>query len=69
MSGLQDPVVNDAIGILGGLLLVIALIPQIMHIFKRKSAKDLSYSWLILLYVLGLIFYIWYLLVLDALAG
>jgi MtN3 and saliva related transmembrane protein len=68
MSGLQDPVVNDVIGILGGLLLVIALIPQILHIFKTKSAKDLSYSWLIL-YVLDLIFYIWYLLVLDALVG
>jgi uncharacterized protein with PQ loop repeat len=68
MSGLQDPVANDVIGILGGLLLVIALIPQILHIFKTKPAKDLSYSWLIL-YVLGLIFYIWYLLVLDALVG
>ena len=45
----------DIIGYIGGSILSICLIPQIVKIIKTKSAKDISYVWQVTCLV-GLIF-------------
>lgn len=41
----------DIIGILGGILVIICLIPQLLKIIKRKSAKDVSLIMYIILFI------------------
>ncbi|CAN0043739.1 unnamed protein product [Ascophyllum nodosum] len=50
----------DVVGFVAGLLVSIALVPQIYRAHKRKSAKDLSYSWQVTLAV-GVVFQLLYL--------
>lgn len=43
--------VNDMIGYIGGAILSVQNIPQLARIVKRRSAKDLSYTMLILFFI------------------
>ena len=45
--------VMDIIGLTGGFIIGLGLIPQIVKVIKTKSTKDLSYFWQIL-YMLGI---------------
>lgn len=40
-------IIFDIIGILGSTILVCSLFPQIIRIYHRKHASDLSYIWLL----------------------
>lgn len=40
------PYYVDLIGLTAGSITVVAFIPQIIKIYRRKSAKDLSWLWL-----------------------
>ncbi len=46
----------EIIGYLGGLLIALALIPQLVKTWKTKSAKDISMLWTIIL-LIGLFLY------------
>ncbi len=46
----------ELIGYLGGFLIAVALVPQLIKTWKTKSAKDLSLLWTSVALV-GLIFY------------
>ncbi len=48
--------VLEIIGYLGGFLIAIALLPQIIKTFRTKSAKDLSMLWTLVL-LIGLLLY------------
>jgi len=48
--------VLEIVGYLGGLLIAIALTPQLIKTFKTKSAKDLSLLWTTIS-LIGLILY------------
>jgi len=50
---------TEAIGYLSGILITIALLPQVIKSWKTKSTKDISIPWL-LTYNLGLILSIVY---------
>lgn len=47
------------IGYLAGILTTIAFIPQVLHVVKTKSTKDISLL-MFLLFILGVIFWILY---------
>lgn len=55
----------DIIGILGGITTTISYVPQIIKIYKTKSADDVSYGMYFLLYV-GLGFWFTYGLMINA---
>jgi uncharacterized protein with PQ loop repeat len=57
--------VNDVLGGVGGGVLAAMMVPQLFQLFKTKSARDLSYSFLAL-YLFGLGLMMIYLWVLDA---
>ena len=46
----------EFLGYLGGLLIAIALVPQLIKTWKTKSAKDLSLLWT-MISLIGLILY------------
>ncbi|MCK4634274.1 MAG: PQ-loop repeat-containing protein [Candidatus Aenigmarchaeota archaeon] len=46
----------ETVGFLGGLLLALALVPQLLKTWKTKSAKDLSLLWTSIA-LMGLILY------------
>ena len=46
----------EVIGYIGGLLIAIALLPQIIKAIKTKSTKDLSLLWTFILFT-GLVLY------------
>ncbi len=49
----------DIIGYIGSFTLSLTYIPQILNIYKTKSAKDLSY-WMINLLIIGYIIFLVY---------
>ena len=51
--------VLEVVGYIAGFLVALALAPQLMKIWKTKSAKDISYVWTAS-FLLGLILYIVY---------
>jgi uncharacterized protein with PQ loop repeat len=61
-------VVGDILGIVGGLILGVCLVPEIHLIIKQRSADDVSYTWLAL-YLLGLVTQLAYLIIVEALVG
>ncbi len=54
----------EIIGFVGGALVTVSLLPQIYRVFKRRSARDISLHFTILLLV-GLAFWLSYGLVLN----
>jgi S-adenosylmethionine/arginine decarboxylase-like enzyme/uncharacterized protein with PQ loop repeat len=61
-------VVGDILGTVGGIILGVCLIPEIRLIVKQQSAEDVSYTWLFL-YLVGLVFTMAYLIIVEALVG
>lgn len=51
--------ITNIIGIIGGVLIIISYIPQLIHIIIKKSAKDISFSMYIILFI-GQIFWMIY---------
>ena len=49
----------EALGLLGGTLTTVSLVPQIVKIYRRKSAADLSWLWIIC-FVSGVILWLAY---------
>jgi len=47
------------IGLLAGALTTISFMPQLMRIWRRKSASDISYAAL-LAFIAGISFWLWY---------
>ena len=58
----------EGLGYLGGFILAVALIPQVVHSYKTQSTADLSYSWQIT-YILGLWLNFVYFWLVDAVAA
>lgn len=58
----------DVLAYLGGCLLALCLIPQLMLMWTNRSAQDVSWSWTIL-YWMGLSLTFLYLFLINALAG
>jgi len=58
----------DVLAYLGGCLLALCLIPQLMLMWTNRSAQDVSWSWT-LLYSMGLSLSFLYLFLIDAVAG
>lgn len=58
----------DVLAYLGGCLLALCLIPQLMLMWTNRSAQDVSWSWT-LLYSTGLSLSFLYLFLIDAVAG
>lgn len=58
----------EIIGYAGGIVLAIALAPQVCLVLKTKSTKDISYSWQII-YILGLALNYVYFLMIKATAA
>jgi uncharacterized protein with PQ loop repeat len=58
----------ESLGIIGGVSLSVCTIPQIMHMYRTKDARDLQKRFLIL-YLTGTIFTFVYLVVKDAWAA
>lgn len=59
---------TEALGYIGGAILGLCLIPQVYKILKTKSATDISISWS-LLYLLGTLFLLAYLILVGAMAA
>ncbi len=51
--------VQDVIGYLGGIFIMISFIPQIIKSYKTKSVGDLSF-WMIIATLVGTIFWVMY---------
>jgi MtN3 and saliva related transmembrane protein len=60
--------VRDFFGIFGGILFSICTIPQLVLMWKQRSAKDLSYGWMCT-FLLGLSSTITYLVLQEAYAA
>jgi uncharacterized protein with PQ loop repeat len=58
----------EALGILGGILLAVCILPQLLHMYITKNAEDMQKRFLVL-NVLGCIFTFVYLYVEDAWAA
>ena len=58
----------EIIGYIGGAFLAICCIPQFMKMYENQSAKDVSLLYTFL-YVIGLIFTLSYMIMLDATAA
>lgn len=50
---------NVAVGLVAGTLTTLSFMPQALRIWKRRSAKDLSYTAL-LLFIVGIALWLWY---------
>jgi len=59
---------TDALGFTGGVLLSICLAPQLIKMFRKKSAKEISFSFT-LLYFTGLLMTAIYMTLIKAWAG
>ena len=59
---------ENGLGFAGGLLLGVCLVPEVWHVWRTKSASDLSWLWLII-YGCGLALSVAYLFLIGALAG
>jgi MtN3 and saliva related transmembrane protein len=59
---------TELIGYVGGFILSFALLPQVIHTYRTKSTRDLSYTWQVM-YITGLILYYIYLVLVKATAG
>ena len=58
----------EILGFVGGVVLAVALLPQVMHTLQTRSTKDISYTWQ-LIYIFGLILNYVYFVMLKATAG
>jgi MtN3 and saliva related transmembrane protein len=58
----------DLLGYAGGIVLAVALFPQVYRSWKTRSTRDISYEWQ-LLYLLGLTLYFAYLVMIKATAA
>lgn len=51
--------ITDIIGYLGGIILSVCLIPQILKIYKTKQVENISYIWQFM-YLLGISLHLYY---------
>jgi MtN3 and saliva related transmembrane protein len=47
------------LGTIGGVLMTLALLPQLIKLYRTRSAKDLS-AWSYILYAVGILFWCFY---------
>ena len=60
MYGVGDMVIPpDVLGYIGGILVVISLLPQVIKSWKTKLTRDIS-LWRYIIYCIGLIIWIYY---------
>ena len=55
----------DAIGLLAGLLTTISFLPQLIAVYRTKSARDLSYAYL-LTFASGIVLWLVYGFLIDS---
>ena len=60
--------VAEILGYIGGVVLAVALAPQVKHTLKTRSTKDISYGWQ-LIYIFGLILNFVYFIMIHATAA
>uniref|UniRef100_A0A7S1Y593 Adenosylmethionine decarboxylase n=1 Tax=Grammatophora oceanica TaxID=210454 RepID=A0A7S1Y593_9STRA len=58
----------EIIGYVGGVVLAVALVPQVIKSWKEKSTADISYSWQVI-YIVGLWLNFAYFILVDAVAA
>ncbi|KAG7351320.1 S-adenosylmethionine decarboxylase [Nitzschia inconspicua] len=58
----------EILGYVGGVVLAVALLPQLVHTLKTRSTKDISYGWQ-LVYLLGLVLNYIYFFIIKATAA
>ena len=51
--------IEDIIGYLGGILIVVSFIPQVIKTYRTKSVKDLS-LWMLIATIFGSVFWLMY---------
>lgn len=51
--------ITDIVGYIGGIILSICLIPQIIKIYQTKHVENLSYTWQ-LMYITGISLHLYY---------
>ena len=51
--------IEDVIGYLGGIFIMVSFIPQVIKSYKTKSVKDLS-IWMIIATLIGTVFWLSY---------
>ena len=51
--------IQDAIGYLGGIFIMVSFVPQVIKSYKTKSVKDLS-VWMIIATLIGTVFWFFY---------
>ena len=59
---------TDALGFIGGVILSICLLPQLIKMFRKKSAKEISLSFTLLFFT-GLLLSALYMTLIKAYAG
>ncbi|MBU0458417.1 hypothetical protein KJ652_05115 [Patescibacteria group bacterium] len=62
---MTDPLFAEIIGYLAGIIVTVALMPQIIKSWKTKSTKDISIAWT-LTYLTGILMWIFYGLLIGA---
>ena len=58
----------EILGFTGGVVLAVALVPQVLHTLKTRSTKDISYSFQ-MIYIIGLVLDYAYFIMVNATAG
>lgn len=59
---------EEILGYVGGIVLAVALLPQVLHTYRTRSTADISYSWQII-YLLGLVLNFVYFVLVGAVAA
>jgi S-adenosylmethionine/arginine decarboxylase-like enzyme/uncharacterized protein with PQ loop repeat len=59
---------TEVLGYVGGIVLAVALIPQVVHTYKTQSTSDISYGWQTI-YITGLVLNYVYFVLLSATAA
>ena len=57
--------IEDTIGYLGGILIMVSFIPQVIKSYKTKSVKDMS-LWMLIATIFGSVFWLMYGILISA---
>jgi uncharacterized protein with PQ loop repeat len=61
-SSLFEWTPEEILGYVGGIVLAVALIPQVVHTYKTKSTDDIAYGWQAICItglVLNYVYFVW----------
>ena len=47
------------IGLIAGTCTTLSFVPQLLTVFRNRSARDISYTWLAV-FTTGIVFWLWY---------